>query len=225
MNRTHEYYRIAQAHRDALRAIWATYEETMNRLERYKGSAGYDDDEREAARVRDEAIKAQGQVTGKAFDQVLKSMREKVGGHVVAPPSDDELRLLQVLKMREKISKEELQSAGRALQDNTVALHALDDIAQAHGHHAMFIKYPAWRDSENTHQEKIASLTESARRMIRMTKPDNKRDVYTAAFRHEGGDLRSIRVDRDFDSERDAIEWYGNISDADFDTFASAVND
>lgn len=223
MDRTHEYYRIAQAHREGLRAIWATYNDTMNRLERYKGSAGYDDDEREAARVRDEAIKAQAQVTGKAFDEVLKGMREKAGGNIVTPPGDDELRLLQTLKLRNHLSKEELQSAGRALQDNTVALHALDDIAQAHGHHNLFIAYPAWNDSESVHQRRIASLTDSARRIVRMTKPDNRRETAKAAV--YGGDIQSMRVDRDFDDERDMIQWYGNITDAEFDTFKSAVND
>lgn len=224
MDRTHEYCRIAQAHRDALRAIWATYNETMNRLERYKGSAGYDDDEREAARVRDEAIKAQAHATGKAFNQVLKEMREKAGGHVVAPPSDAELRLLQTLKLREKISRDELDAAGRALQDNTVALHALDDIARAHGHYGVCFKYPAWRDNKNEIQERIATLTDSARRIVKLTKPDSRREAFAAAFRHEG-DLSTVLADRDFTSDRDAIEYYGNISDADFDTFASAVND
>lgn len=223
MDRTHEYYRIAQAHREGLRAIWATYNETMNRLERYKGSTGYDDDEREAARVRDEAVAAQAKITGKAFDAVLKGMREKVGGHALTPPNDDELRLLQTLKLRDHLSKEELQSAGRALQDNTVALHTLDDIAQAHGHHNLFVSYPAWRNSESVHQQKIASLTDSARRIVRMTKPDNRRETVKNA--RYGGDLSSMRVDRDFDDERDMIQWYGNISDADFETFRSAVND
>ena len=77
MNRTQEDYRIAQAHRDGLRTIWANYEETMQRLDRYKGSAGYEEDKREAEKKRDEAIRVQAQATGYAFDEVLKGMREK----------------------------------------------------------------------------------------------------------------------------------------------------
>ena len=236
MNRTHEYYRIAQAHKDALRAIWATYDDTMKRLERYKGSAGYEADEREAARVRDEAIKAQSQASAKAFDEVLKGMRDKVGGRAVVPPSDDELRLLQVLKLRDHtgdkgtrekvgLSREELQAAGRALQDNTMALHALDDIARSHGHYNLFISYPAWSDGESVHQRRIANLTESARRIVQMKKVDARRESASAVRNGDYNALSSLVVDRDFESERDAILFYANVGEADADTFMNAVND
>lgn len=227
MNRTGEYYRIAQAHREALRAIWAAYNDTMAKVERYKGSAGYADDERAAAAARDEAIKAQKTATGKLFDDLLSSMREKVGGQAAIPPGDAEVRLLQTLKLRNKIGKEELQAAGRALQDNSVALHALDDIAQAHGFNNLFIQYPAWRDNGNVQQMRIASLFESAKRIVALDRPDSKRDALSAAARDNNINvLRTVTVDRDFDNEDDAIELFGGFRDrADLETFRKAVND
>lgn len=227
MNRTAEYWKIAQAHREALRAIWATYTDTMAKLDRYKGSAGYADDESAAAKARDEAIKAQKAVTGKAFDDLLSSMREKVGGQAAIPPGDAEVRLLQTLKLRNKISREELQAAGRALQDNSVALHALDDIAQAQGFNNLFIQYPAWRDNGNDQQMRIASLFESAKRIVGLDRPDSKRDALSAAARDNNiNALRSVMVDRDFENEDDAIELFGGFRDrADLEAFRKAVND
>ena len=226
MNRTAEYWRIAQAHREGLRSIWAAYNETMTKLDRYKGSAGYVDDEKAAAKVRDEAISAQKAVTAKAFDNVLQGMRDKVGGQAAIPPGDAELRLLQTIKLRDTISREELQAAGRALQDNSVALHTLDDIAQGHGFHNLFISYPAWRDGGSAHQRHIASLLESAKRIVALDKPDSKREAVAAARDNNPAAIRSMWADRDFDSESDAVVWYGGFNDpGDYDTFCKAVND
>lgn len=227
MNRTHEYCRIAKAHRDGLRAIWAAYDETMKRLERYKGSSGYAADEAEAARVRDEAIKAQCAVTAREFDDVLNGMRDKVGGKAAVPPGDAELRLLQTLKLRDKISREELQAAARALQDNAIALHTLDDIAQGHGFHNMFVDLPAWRDTASGHQEHIASLLQSARSIVRLEKPDARREaIQNARDNHNINALTGLALDRDFDTETDALSCYGGFHDAgDLQNFMSTVDD
>ena len=227
MNRTHEYCRIAKSHREGLRAIWAAYDETMKRLERYKGSSGYATDEEEARRVRDEAIKAQKAVTAREFDSVLDGMRAKIGGKAAVPPGDAELRLLQTLKLRNKISREEFQSAARALQDNTIALHTLDDIAQTHGFRNLFIDLPAWRDTESSHQEHIAQLLGSARRIVQLEKPDSRQEtVNRARTENNPGALSVLWADRDFESDNDAIEFYGGFHDTgDMQTFMGAVDD
>ena len=228
MNRTHEYCRIAKAHRDGLKAIWAAYDETMKRLERYKGSSGYASDEADAARVRDEAIKAQSAVTAREFDDVLNGMREKVGGRAAVPPGDAELRLLQTLKLRNNISREEFQAAARALQDNSIALHTLDDIAQAHWFRNLFIDLPAWRDTASGHQEHIAQLLQSARAIVRLEKPDGRREAIRNALNNPGSvnTLSGYAIDRDFESDNDALSCYGGFrDDGDMRTFMSAVDD
>lgn len=235
MNRTKEFFRIATEHRNALKAIWEEYESTVARLERYKGSAGYDADILVAERFRDNAIKEKARETAKAFDAVLQGMREKAGGQAAVPPTEDELRLLEALKMRDVnteranvpgLTREELKAAGRALQDNTIALHTLDSIAAKHGFHNMFISYPAWHNTASIHQQKIAALTESARRICALTKPNSTREAVTAHINRESVNaLQGIRIDRDFSEEREAIAFFGNITETEYPAFADAVND
>ena len=225
MNRTHEYCRIAKAHRDGLRAIWTAYDETMQRLERYKGSSGYASDEKEAARVRDEAIKAQRAVSAREFDNVLDGMRDKVGGRAAIPPGDAELRLLQTLRLRDRISREEFQAAARALQDNSIALHTLDDIAQSHGYNGLFEDLPAWRDTTSTHQQHIASLLRAARSIVNLEKPDGRREAIRDALNNNSV-ASGFAFDRDFESDNEALSCYGGFRDTgDLQTFMNAVDD
>lgn len=237
MNRTQEYYRIAQAHREALRAIWTAYNDTLTRIDRYKGSAGYEEDKREAEKARDAAIKAQAQVTAAAFDSVLSGMRERAGGVVAIPPTAEELRLLEALKLREVdtgkpgvkgLTREELTAAGRALQDNTIALHTLDSIAGKHGYYNMFINYPAWSNTASAHQQRIAALTASAREIVRLTRPDGGAEAISAAVRSGEGALSAIRngrIDRDFPDAEAAVTYLGSMTAAEYPGFAAAVND
>ena len=124
------------------------------------------------------------------------------------------------------LTREELIAAGRALQGNTVALHTLESIAAKHGFHNMFIQYPAWSNTASIHQQRIAALTESARRIVKLTRADSGREAVTASLNGGGLDaLRSVRVDRDFDNARDAVMYFGSMGENEYPGFAEAVND
>ena len=225
LNRTEEFCRVAKAHRDGLKEIWSTYDKTLASLERYRGSAGYETDKKAAERTRDEAISRLRQTSIEQFDAVLGSMKEKVGGKAAVPPGEAELRLLQTLKLRNQISREEFEAAARALQDNAVALRALDDLAQTHGFRNMFVDLPAWRDTANVHQEHIAQLLQSARQIVRIEKPDSRDEAIRGAIGNHSI-ATGLAVDRDFETDSEALSCFGGFRGSeDMANFQNAVND
>lgn len=69
------------------------------------------------------------------IQELTESKREHIAQMITTPPSDDQLRLLQVLQMRTNISDTELQNIAPAFFDNYNALKVLQNIGEKNGVH------------------------------------------------------------------------------------------
>ena len=228
--RTRHYYEACNGYRQSLRGIWAAFDKEMQRLEQYKGSTGYEKEKADAERKRDDDIKALQSEYREKFSGILKGMRESATTRAMIAPTQEQLALLQALKMREKIGRDELEQAGRTLKDSPVCLSVLDEIARDMGKKTNSPAYYGLRFSTESTSgilSCIDSLTESAKRICSLNKCDSKAEqaerasIYSTEHTHNA--LYSFRTDRDVSSVREAMETFGGVQS--LDSFEAAVNE
>lgn len=228
--RTRHYYETATKYREGLRSIWADYDKKMQRIEQYKGSKGYEDDKVAADKERDTAIKALQREYVEKFNSILKGMRESATSRTMTPPTQSQLALLQALKMRDRISRDELEQAGRTLKDSAICLSVLEEIAQnlmktseSHEYYGLHFATESTASILNC----INSLAENAKRICSLNKCDSKRDMIARANIHnaewDSNALYSFQVDHDVSSTREAMGYFGGVSD--LESFEAAVNE
>lgn len=222
MSRTKDYFDAVASFRESLRRIDKEHREGLSRIEKYKGSAAYTEELEKLEAKRKDAVKqAQGKASD-AFAKVLSEMREAAASRPMTAPTPEVLSVLQVLKMRSKISADELRQAARTVGDCPLALSVLDELAQDHGHMGLHFG----KESTDSILKHIDSLSVSARKITRMEGVDRKREAVEAASpyspNYDPAALELFAVDRDFNSEQDALAWLGGV--VDYDTFSKAVN-
>ena len=221
--RTRHYYEASTSYRDKLRGIWAEYDKKMQSLEQYKGSKGYEDDKAKADKERDDAISRLQAEYKVKFKNILDGMRESAATRCMIPPTTEQLNLIQALKLRSKVTRDELQQAGNTLKDNPVCLSILDEIAR--DNEIVGVHYGA--ESTASIHEHIDALADSAKRICSLKKCDSRRELHTSPHdpQHTPGmrDLYTFRIDRDTEGIRDAMELYGGVSN--LASFEAAVNE
>lgn len=191
-------------------------------MERFKGSKGYADELAKAEKERDTAITELQNQTRTRFFEIINGMKESALNRAMIPPSPEQLSILQVLKMREKLSKDELNQAARTLEGNPAALSVLEEIAQKQDIH--FTGFAV--ESTAGIIRHIDSLEDAAKRLCALHKPDSKREMIARKDIHslnwQSNALYSYQVDRDFTSEADTISFMGNVEN--LTEFQNAVN-
>lgn len=222
MSRTKDYFEVVSSFRETLRAIEKKHNAGLSSIEKYKGSAAYAEELKKLEAERKDAIKTAQEKASQAFSKVLSEMRETAASRPMIAPTPEVLSILQVLKMRSKISADELRQAARTVGDCPLALSVLDELAQDHGHMGLHFG----KESTDSILKHIDSLSASAKRITRMEAVDRKREAAAAASAYSTeytpGALELFAVDRDYNSEQDALAWLGGV--VDYDTFSKAVN-
>lgn len=223
-NRTEHYYNACREYRAALREIWASYDKEMQRIEQYRGSKGYEKEAAELESKRKEAVSAlQAEYRGR-FNNILEGMRQSATSRPMTAPTQEELALLQALKMREKVSRDELEQAARTLKDSPVSLSVLNEIAAK----SEVLGVHFTNESTSSILEAVDGLAESAKRLCALDKCDSKQEQAARASKYspdfKGVDaFYSFRVDTDFDNEAACIEFMGGVRN--MQSFRDAVNE
>ncbi len=221
-NRTTHYFNAVCEHRAGLNGINAKYDADLTKIEQYKGSEGYEKDKADIEKRRKEALAAFREKQAKAFESILDGMRTSAQSRTMTPPTPEQLALLQALKMRDKIGRDELEQAARTLKDCAVGLSVLDEIADKNEiRGARF-----GGESTASVMEHINDLAESAKRICALNRCNSRAEMVAKASiynpEHDHNAMYSFRVDRDFLSEADAMAYLGGVND--MDSFRDAVN-
>lgn len=132
MKLSEQFHQAVQQYHTKLREITRQYENEMQGLERFRGSNGFEEDVKSAQAERDKATAALRQEYGPRFDAILNSMAEAAKAQPMTAPTQEQLATLEVLKMRERLSRDELQKAMNSMADCPVALGVLRELAQKH---------------------------------------------------------------------------------------------
>lgn len=124
---------------DSFKAAWCklrdareAYGRKLESLEGYEGARR--DAEAEAAQ---EAYEAEVErIHDRYMPEVtryLDAMERDISKGAATPPSEEQLRLLEVLRMRERLSEAELASAAEQLSGNDLCMSALEEIVARSG--------------------------------------------------------------------------------------------
>lgn len=133
MKLSEQFHQAVQQYHTQLREITQQYENEMQGLERFKGSAGYSEDVASAQAERDKSLLALRQELAPRFDAILNSMAEAAKAQPMTAPTQAQLAILQALQMREHLSRDDLEHAANSMQSCPVALGILKELGQKNG--------------------------------------------------------------------------------------------
>ncbi len=223
MKATKYYFEETQKYRAGLRDIHAKYDGLLAKIEQYKGSTGYEEEKAEIEQKRKDSISAFQSEKLKSFMVIVEAMRKTAKSRTMTAPTAEELSLLQALKMRDSIGKDELEQAARTLKNCPVGLSILDEIATKNEIHGVHFG----AESTESILNHINALEDSAKRICALDKCDSRqemllrRSIYSPD--HKDNAMYSFTVDRDYNSESDALAYLGGVND--LASFKEAVND
>ena len=133
MNPTTSVYNAIKTFTDARIEAVEAYKKRMQALTDMQGSKYFIDEKAKAVKARDLAIEQARLECRKSLSASFKTMRDNNNRRGMKPPTEEQLRTLQMLQMREHITEAELQAAANAMNGNGSALQVIHEIARKHG--------------------------------------------------------------------------------------------
>lgn len=128
-----ELYEDALHFQNERKEVMDAYEKTIADLQDKKGSTYYTKTLAVAKSTRDNALKELRAKYGEYINNDLKRMQETNNKRGTAAPTDDELRTLNALKMREHITESELSLIANSVKHNALALSVVQEVANKNG--------------------------------------------------------------------------------------------
>jgi hypothetical protein len=177
------FYTRAKDYQDKRKGIVDEYEARMKALEDAKGSKYFTDEAKKAEDKRDEALTALKGEYGEYFRISLDAMSKANAARKMTPPTE-QLRTLQLLKMKDKPTEAELAAAANTLKGNVTCLSVLTEIAHNAGYMRGYMGYSEAKelpvsDVEDTIKGLHASVREfmdyDTPRAARIVKEHNER--------------------------------------------------
>lgn len=215
MSNTGNYFSTVQKWRAGLRSINSVYDNRRQKLDRFKGSSGYSSDLKDLEAERVSEIAALRAEVSTSFQGALASMRLKVGTtKPFLAPTQEQLAILQALKMLPQVSVETLDRAAVSMAGNSLCLSVLDGIAQEAKHNG--VRYNK-ELTEKKLLDYISHLEKDAQAMLRLNRTNIRQE--NAAPQ---GDITLYRIDIDPEDLGDCLSRFGNVQDV--DGFCAAVD-
>lgn len=189
------------------------YLRKLEKLEQFKGSAGYEEQKLALDKERESAMAAARSETAEGMNTALDAMRAEASKRRTPPPKRENLELLQILKMRESLNEDDIRHAANTMEGDPASLAVLDDLAkknEIHGCHHNTIT-----DAEVS--SCIKAIRNSCDALLkRDTVYDNPREDPFAQI-HTDNRLLAIQqwaVDRDYTSAEEFVGRMGEASPA-----------
>lgn len=148
-------FRRAKEYQDKRKGIVDEYEARMKALEDAKGSKYFTDEAKKAEDKRDEALTALKGEYGEYFRISLDAMSKANAARKMTPPTEEELRTLQLLKMKDKPTEAELAAAANTLKGNATCLSVLTEIAHNAGYMRGYMGYSETKEMPVDEAESI----------------------------------------------------------------------
>lgn len=145
-----------------LRDAHTHYQTTMRSLESYKGSRGYEADVNKARETYDQTVEGIHCAQAPKLRAILKDMEATIAPKTMDIPSEEAVRLLQALNMRDHIDADEIRLATETLKDSPTAMKSLGDIALRAGT-SLPSGYKSWEDQK---RDALGELTEAVNGLL-----------------------------------------------------------
>ena len=133
MTNTELFYKKMQAFQDRRIEIVEAYEKDLENLKRFEGSEGYKEDRKKLDEKHEAELKQLQNEYRPGIWMAFGGMVDAIGRRTVSAPTNDQVNLLNVLKMKRKVTLEECQRVAESVKDNPIAVSLVTEIAHDHG--------------------------------------------------------------------------------------------
>lgn len=133
MSNTTRLYRAVAAFIQAREEAREEYLLMGRRYAAAKGSQMYVDEMSKARKKREETVSGAQVIARQEIRETINAMAEKADKIKMQPPTEEQLRILQLLSMKEKLTTAELEGAANAMEGNATALSLVDELAKKSG--------------------------------------------------------------------------------------------
>ena len=133
MSNTDLFYETMKRFQDKRTKITEEYERDLGAVDKFRGSKGYKErlkelqDDYEAALIQ---IRCEAKTSLRV---IIGSMMDAVGSRPMTAPTNEQVNLLNVLKMKRNVTLEQCQRTAEAVKDNPIAVGVVTEIAREHG--------------------------------------------------------------------------------------------
>ena len=221
MTNTTRYFDAYKQHRAWVSGAVDKFNRECERLKRYKGSKGYDEEMGKAREERDKTIADAVAATARAFDEVLADMSDKVTSAPLDPPSTDALNLVTALRMREKLSLNELERAAEQVGDNDVCLSLVMELAKKHGHVLTGRKYGS---ATHKAREAVEELGRAAKATLAW-RGETRAQIVRNHVANRDYKLSAVGMaDVEPTTPKETLSVLGSIDHADYDAVTAIIN-
>lgn len=129
ISNTEAFYKVAKKFQDTRAKMVSEYDGKIKSMEPYKGSSGYDKEVAALKEKHEEGLKALQDESRKELWIIMDGMDKAIDKRRINPPTNEQLNLIHLLKMREKVTEEELDRVAEMVRDNGIALGIVQEVA------------------------------------------------------------------------------------------------
>lgn len=126
---TEAFYIRAKEFQTKRAELVSGYEKKLESMKKYEGSQGYQEDLEKLQKDHKEALTALQNEYRQSLNTILGGMMDAVGRRKVNAPTNDQLNLIHLLKMKKKVTAEELDRVAEMVKDNGIAMGIISEIA------------------------------------------------------------------------------------------------
>lgn len=214
MTNTQRYLNSIKGFRKDLQEVNDKFRPEYERLERFKDSGSY----AQSKKLLDDRRNAEVEELRREYADRLKSavdaMEKTYMNRPASAPTQEQLSVLQALKLRDHVSRDELRRAAQTMRGCPVAERALEEIARKSGE----ILGLEQEISSDTVRQSLHSLRVNAGRLVsNLQAPNSRRDHMSRS------DWDMFRLDTDPAGENDCLRIFGLCANG--AQFAAAVNE
>jgi len=230
MKHTEWYFHINQKYRSGLDRVNDKFDAQIEGKTHYAGSAGYAADIKEIEKKRVAEIAALRDECKDEFSRCIAAMEKNAQRRPMTAPTQDQLAILQALRMREKLTRDDLNHAANAMADCSVGLGVLEELAKKHeilGFHA------PTGVSDAFVQRAIKSFADSANTVLKLERTNQRRQLMNPTPGTGEGPfgtapsadaIAKFRVDVDAQSAQDSAARFGGVPLEVYSAFCEAVD-
>lgn len=131
MTNTTRLYRAVADYMSARAAAREVYLLTRQRYAAARGSRMYTEEMTKAKEKREKTVSAAQDIARLEIRETIRDMADKAGKIKMQPPTEAQLRILQMLSLRNHLTEAELDSAANSMDGNASALSLLDELARS----------------------------------------------------------------------------------------------
>lgn len=219
MSNTGKFFETVKDFRGELRGLEAEYQTEMQKLEVYRGSTYFEQAKAALDKARELTLDELRKVYGTTFEGIFAAMEKEYSTRPMVAPSATQLATLQVLKMRDSVTREELRQAANACTGCSVALETLREIAHKNNIFGLI-------DDSSTPPvaETMRTLRKRTSYLLGADRVDQRREILQGIVseRRTSDYWDRWLVDTDPTDEADALRLFGLVTDA--PAFCAAVN-